>query len=104
MVQLHIKVVGEGSNIQLVRLDPDGKPTTARPGTPEELWMYGVLQRQFGVIEHLEDIQIKADDVIDRLTTELDWTRGVANTAEENLYAAQQEITKLKAEKGQDNG
>lgn len=34
------KVTGEGTNIQLVRLDEKGKATSARPASPEELGMY----------------------------------------------------------------
>lgn len=34
------KIVGEGTNIQLVRLDDKGKSTSARPASPEELELY----------------------------------------------------------------
>jgi hypothetical protein len=41
---MNYKVVGETPNIQLVRMDENGKATTARPASLEELDMYKELQ------------------------------------------------------------
>lgn len=53
--------------------------------------------RTFGTVEHLEDQHLKDMETIDRQAEELDWTRGVANNAEEELSKANAQLEEIKA-------
>lgn len=76
--RLQFKVVGEVPNIQMVRMDDNGKATSARPGSPEELLLYKALQ------DH------------DKVVGERDEARKCAEEAEDALFKSEFEITNLK--------
>lgn len=69
--RLQIKVVGETPNIQMVRLDDQGKATSTRPSSPEELWLYNALQASEKVRDAMEGqhsaLEVRLDEAHTRI-------------------------------------
>lgn len=62
-VLMRFRVVGESPNIQLVRLNTDGKAMTARPSSAEEMYLYRaavrMLKSEQALKEELRALEVK---------------------------------------------